>query len=97
MNCHSSSVFSFLAFEAFHRELSRLSVNCSRKGALRVVGYCHCQPLATFPSTTTILTVNVGRSTAEEVTDSTTDSTELDASLAADSTSSTTSALAMAA
>jgi len=35
---HSSSVFSFLAWEACHL-LSQSSVNCSRKGAFRVVGW----------------------------------------------------------
>jgi len=85
--CHSSSVFSFLAFDVFHR-LSQSSVNCSRKGALRVVGWEQRQQMRPGWSGDGVgRTVNVGLSTAEEVTDSTTDATELETS----STSSATS------
>lgn len=96
---HSSSVFSFLACETLHL-LSQSSVNCSKNGALSVVGYStSAQELRDCSDASH--TVNVGLEMAddvnEDVTDSTTDPAEADASSIASSRPGMPSALSSAA
>lgn len=69
---------SFLAWETFHLD-SQSSVNCSRKGAFRVVGYGLLAPAHVAQLLSRIHTVKVGRSARLEVADSATDCTLLEA------------------